>query len=372
MKDYSLEEIYQLVGKDDLTAGIFIKPNTEAFKNFGSHIVMVVTYSQSERLELVKNIQNDFNSNGYIKGAYLKIEVPIEVKQLLLNHGILNTDIYNIDYIKFGKSNSFHSDEKRKSNKMFIPMEELPNGGDFYWMWGFHRQLVDEGNSLSPEENIFYLAGKLILEKELTEEEKNKVYDNGVIDENVEFQYLKFRHILKLINHNEKIKLNALALKQQKQRFDILQDQLQKSGRSFKILYRNDKDNALELLYKTLYFHERRLNFVGKFPIFLSLKDYLHIYFRHVEDYRVSHLYDKKDKFQWVKDDIQYVMKSIINEINDEVQNHFSTHPTKRYGRKDEKAIYFQGDYYEVFIEITGRVTTLYKMHKPEEMIKKS
>ena len=100
----------------------------------------------------------------------------------------------------------------------------------------------------------------------------------------------------------------------------------------------------------------------------MSLKDYLHIYLRHVNDYRVSHLFDKKDKFQWQKDDVEYVIKNVVEKINDNVQEHFKNNPEARYGLKNEDAVYFEGDYYAIFIEKSGRVTTLYKVNKPESI----
>lgn len=369
MKEYSLEEVYLLVGRDDRTTGVHIKIGTEAYTHFGSYIVMIATYSQSERLMLTGNLENNITTSGYIKGKYLMLDIPDEKQKLLESHGILNTDIWKIDYIVGEKPNSFHSNQTRKANKILIPFDSMPDGKDFFWMWGFYKQLVQDGEGISPVERVFHLAGKLIINQSgLTAEEKQEVFIGNDIVEPVEFQYLSIKFQLGTITNEEKRRLSTLLLKRQKECLAILEDQLQKSGSSIKILLRTEEDKAIELLYKTIHYHERRLNVSGKKAIYMSLKDYLHIYLRHVNDYRVSHLFDKKDKFQWQKDDVEYVIKNVVEKINDNVQEHFKNNPEARYGLKNEDAVYFEGDYYAIFIEKSGRVTTLYKVNKPESI----
>ncbi len=367
MKDYSVEEIYFLVGRDDKTAGVHIKVGTEAYQNFGGHIVMVALYSQRERIDLTDNLVKNITSNGYIRGKYLMLNTSEDKHRLLESHGILNTDIWKIEYFVGEKPNSFHSNQTRKANKILLPFDSMPDGNDFFWMWGFYNQLVQDGEGISPAERVFHLAGKLIINQTgLTAEEKQEVFIGNVIVEPIEFQYLNIKFQLGTITNEEKRRLSTLYFKRQKECFAILEDQLQKSGSSIKILMRNEEDKAIELLYKTIHFHEKRLNVSGKKAIYMSLMDYLHIYLRHVNDYRVSHLFDKKDKFQWQKDDIEYVITNVIKIINNEVQAHFKNHPETRFGLKNEKAVYFEGDYYSLFIENSGQITTLYKLHKPE------
>ena len=49
--DYTLEEIYQIVGKEDKTAGLTFKYGSESFNNYGQFITVDFIYTQKEREE---------------------------------------------------------------------------------------------------------------------------------------------------------------------------------------------------------------------------------------------------------------------------------------------------------------------------------
>lgn len=55
-------------------------------------------------------------------------------------------------------------------------------------------------------------------------------------------------------------------------------------------------------------FKERRLNVIGKTPIYIDLDSFLHIYMRHVEEFKVTDHFEDKDNFQWEEDDVYGVM----------------------------------------------------------------
>ena len=129
--DYTLEEIYALVGKDDKTALVTFKVDSEAYYNYGSYTVVVFVYTQYQREEMDKKLQNKpYSSHGRVKAKYINIELSQEKIELLLTDGINSFDIARIEYFNWPEKNTFHSKEIRTIQKTIIPMQMLQKGGD--------------------------------------------------------------------------------------------------------------------------------------------------------------------------------------------------------------------------------------------------
>lgn len=364
--NYTIEEIYCLVGKDDKTAGLTFKYESESFNKYGSFITVLFIYNQYERPEMDKLIQNEkFCNNGRIKAKYLGADLSEDKINSLLNDGVLNTDILEILTLKDTPKNTFHSTDKRELNKINLKIQTQPKGQDFDWMYGFHKRQVNEGVGQSPNEKAFYLAGKLYYEAEnLTELEKQEIYINGEIEIKVEWELLQMKFIREEISDAEKKRLAELYGNKKREDFQILDDYLKQAGSSLKKLSTDNIDQAVELYFKVNQFKERRLNVLGKYPIYIDIDSYLHIYMRHVEEFRVNSHFEHKDNFQWKEEDVFYVMGHIIKQIDKDYQDFRENNPNSRYSKYGKQSIYFEGDYYTFHIELNGRISTFHKNKK--------
>ena len=100
--------------------------------------------------------------------------------KLLATEGILSDDIIEILYFKAPEKNTFHSKEKREITKLEIQTAPLPKGRDYDWMYGFKKQLLEQGIGMCPAERNFYLAGKYYYEPDnLTEIEVGEIFQDG-------------------------------------------------------------------------------------------------------------------------------------------------------------------------------------------------
>lgn len=369
--NYTIEEIYCLVGKDDKTSGLTFKYESQAYNLYGSFITVVFVYTQYEREEMDILIQTPpFCRDGRIKAKYLGIELSSDKVNRLLNEGIYSGDIAEILYDKAPSKNTFHSSEKRQLTKIEIPMRTQPKVQDLDWMYGFSKKLNNEGIGQCPRERSFYLAGKLFYEPEnLTGEENEEIFDNGKMDENVEWELFQMKYIREEISDEEKRRIAELDEKKQKESISILDNYLKQAGSSLKILSTENIDQAVELLMKVMQFKERRLNVIGKHPIYIDLDSYLHIYMRHVEEFQVNRHFEHKDNFQWSEDDVFNVMGHVIKHINNEYQLYRQEKPTQRFSKYGRQSIYFQGDYYTFHIEPNGRISTFHKNKKGHEQV---
>lgn len=369
--NYTIEEIYCLVGKEDKTAGLTFKYESEAYPLYGSFITVVFVYNQYEREEMDRLVQTSpFRMGGRVKAKYLGTELSLEKVATLLNEGIYSGDIAELLYNQSSSVNTYHSIGKRQLTKIEIPIRIKPRGRDLNWMYGFSKKQNEDGIIQCPRERAFYLAGKLFYEPEtLTVDENEEIFGNGKLDDNVEWEFLKIKHMREEISVEEKRHLSKLYYKRKRENKSILDNYLKQAGSSLKKLSTENINQAGELLMKVMHFNERRLNVMGKHPIYLDLDSYLHIYMRHVEEFQVNKHFEHKDNFQWNEEDVYNVMGHVIKYIDKEYQYFREEKPTQRFSKYGRKSIYFEGDYYTFHIESNGRISTFHKNKKGLEQI---
>ena len=364
--DYTIEEIYCLVGKEDHVAVLTFKHESDAFAKYGSSITVVFVYTQSEREEMDRLIQVEkFSKKGWVKAKSLDSNLEQSKADLLLSEGVYSEDIAEIFFLNSPKENTFHSKERREMTKIEIPFKSLPKGGDFDWMYGFSKRLVSEGIGQCPKERSFYLAGKLYYEPEnLTNEEFSDVFNSGVLNEQIEWEFLKIKYDREEISDEEKGRLAELSDKKIEKDITILDKYLKQAGSGLKKLINENREQAVKLLVKVSHFQERTLNISAKYPVYIDLEGYLHIYMRHVEEFQINQHFEHKDNFQWDENDILIVMGKVIQQIDSEYQEFRDVKPDQRFSKYGGQSAYFAGDYYTLHIELNGRISTFHKNRK--------
>src|SRR4051812_48522096 len=95
--EYTLENVYILIGREDKVGLINFKINSEAFKNFGHYIVGQIIYIEKERKALDKSIAEEKEQqHGKIKVEYLNTSLSEEKVQQLRMVGFNSEDILSI------------------------------------------------------------------------------------------------------------------------------------------------------------------------------------------------------------------------------------------------------------------------------------
>jgi hypothetical protein len=373
--DYSEEEVYALVGRQDKTATVIFKIDTDSYELYGSHVTVLFLYTQYEREELDERIKNSPQANtpGIIQVRHLTSQLDKEKIEQLEGDGIKTNHIASILYFKSDTQNTFHSKEKRTITKIRIPIHIQPKGRDLDWMYGFSKRLVDNGIGLSPKERQFYLAGKLYYESEvLTDDERSEIFDDaGDIYFGVEFEYLKIKYRREEANDSDKRRLGKLIRKKDNDDMDLLDKYLKETGSSLSKLAKDDLDTATKLLVRVSKYQEKHINIVGKKAIYLDIDRYLHVQMRHVKEMKINKQFAHKSNFQWNEEDVLVVIDKVIEKINDEIQNYFEKAPGKRYSRYGRKSVYFEGDYYTLHIEANGAISTFHRTWKEHEQDEK-
>ena len=364
--DYTIEKIYKIVGRFDYVATLTLKKDSEAFKKYGDTITVQFMYDQFEREKLDKLIeQEESSTNGKVKAKELIFQLSDEENEQLQKEGINSQDITDIMYFANPK-NTFHDKEKRKIQKNIIEFRPLPKGGDYGWIMGFYERLIKDNVGLCPNEKNLYLAGILLSDSDnLSDEEKSEIYDteNNVRKE-IEFELLKMKMKMEIIDENESLRLLQLQKEKISSRNSALDNYLKQAGSSLMKLTKQNTEQAALMIAKVQQFNERRLNVAGKYPIYIDIDSFLHIYLRHVEEFKVNQHFEHKDNFQWDIDDVFSVMQSVIQNIEDDYQKFRNANPNTKFSKYGNQSQYYQGDYYTLHIEPSGRISTFHKNKK--------
>jgi len=70
--NYTAEEVYELVGKQDKTAGVTFKSGTEPYEQYGPFVTVQFLYGQREREALDQQIMDPASkTSGRLKVKYL-------------------------------------------------------------------------------------------------------------------------------------------------------------------------------------------------------------------------------------------------------------------------------------------------------------
>lgn len=365
--NYTLEKIYDLVGRNDYTSTITFCPNSKSAKQYGDTLTIVFLYTQQEREELENNIKKGVaGKHGYVKVKYLLYDLPDNKIKKLEKVGVNSNDIKNIEWFPYTEHrNTYGSKEKRHISTITIDSKPSCYKNDILWMYGALKTYKNIGIGLCPEEQINYLAYKLILEPtKLTEEEKADIYDaDGKINEEVAYVYLGYKCVTQNISKEEIIDLMRLCQKRYTKRMNILDKRLKEIGTSIEKLKESEPNKAFILINAVRNFREKRYNTYGKFPLYLNLDGFLHIYLRHVEDFQIGSQYAHKDKFQLYEKDIEVFMSRVIHGINTDYQVFKLDHPDQRYSKYGKQSYYLLGDYYTIHINEDGSIGSFYKNH---------
>lgn len=375
IKGYTKEELYNLVGKYDYTTNITLRSNSESAMLYGKYLTVIFIYTQKEREEYEKKSQDSEN-----KGVY----GVVKLKKLLFDFNDYTTDlkiieinskdIIDISYFPYTEScNMFNCKDKRKINTIKVETNILHNGNDIIWIYAFLNKMKENDIALCPEDEIEYLAYKMILyPTELTEKERGRIYTcDNMMDKDVAYKYLNYKfHANKISNKEIKLLAN-LIVNRYMARLDILNKHLKELGTNVQKLKKENPQIANLLINRVQQFHEIRYNSIGKYPLFLDLKGFLHIYLRHVEEVQIGNSFSQKDNFQFKETDLKNVMNHIFHAINDDYQNYKNGKPNKEYRKTGAQSYYYNGDYYGIYINNDGSIASFFK-YGPSENAKKS
>lgn len=362
--NYSTDDIYRLVGRDDKMAILYLLPNTESSENYGENLNVVFLYDKPTRERLEENHKNGLNETKfeYLRAKYLGTELDKLTIDKLAKTGINIQDISNLIPSPWPAKNVFHKKEIRSRDVIEIPLPQEEKGGHFDWLYGWNKKLRNEGALFFEYEMDFYLGLKYFYEPDsFTNEEKEWSFQESALKESIEKYYLDVKSEKELTNSDEEKRWEELFIKFVDINWKILESVLGEAGSSIAKLYSSNNILFKHLTMGTYKFTPHRLNDDFSKPIFLDWEGYLHIFTRHVKEFSIGEAFKEKDKFYWAPKDIESVIEHLIEFLDEEIQEFWKAKPNQRFSKYGSQSLYFEGDYYTLHVEGNGRLSTLHR-----------
>ena len=358
--------LYASAGRRDDVCTLDLREGSEVYNLFGPKVTVVFVYTQEERRKLDAELTSlDDVPNVKAKGLVFLFGRGKDKADYLLSIGIPIKDIVSAFVLHYTPdNNTFGNNEKRSLQITEVPFKAYGGGRDIGWIYGFMCRKKKDGIGFMPDDEDRYTAYRFILERDnMSEDEQHKVIDEDghVTMTNVGYHYLRWGEEAGLLEERNKGILRELKRRKIHERLEILKDELKKVGISFNLFRGNYKDQAMFFLKKLFTFYDRSFNILGKHPLYMDYRSFVHIYMRHVEDVNMGEQLAQKDKFQLYEKDVMYMIDHVMHELEKDYQQFREENPEKRYKRFGDKAFYCNGDYYEIYVDKEGRLESIYK-----------
>lgn len=358
--------LYELAGRTDDVCTLDFIDGSDSFEQYGSQITVEFVYTQKERKALKEDITSlDSVPNIKVKGLWFSYENGRERIEELKNVEIPVKEIRSAMVLHYtSQNNTYGNPEKRSLNILEIPFTPYGGGRDIGWIYGFMCRRKADGIGFMPDDEDLFTAYRFILDRDkMSEEEKQKVIDKDghIVMSNVGYHYLSWGEEAGLLKEKDKELLSELRKRKVNERFEILKDELKRAGISFNQFRSKYKEQALFFLQRLFSFHDKDFNVLGKHPLYMDYRSFVHIYIGHVADVNMGEQLAHKDKFQLFEKDVMHMIRHVMHELNNDYQKFRENNPDQKFRRTGDMAFYCQGDYYEVFVAPNGRLESFYK-----------
>lgn len=361
----SIEKIFAECGRYDATVSFVFKKNSESYNQFGESLTGVLYYSKQERESLTELIKQQVlpNNSGNIKiKVLLTKELTKEQLRYLHYNGFNSEDIDYYDYYIRNWQVPFESSEVRElPEKNIIYQKSSGFVNDSKFRFGFYQQRLTNGESLIPFEVVEYAALGLFFDCEV--EERIIFDDGGNVRDDVRFEYLILRFYSDRLTKEEEDEFAQALQNRTLEMRERVEQQFRNSGLSKVEIYSDHLRLMYELIVRAIYFRPKLLSFT-KPPVYWDLDSALHIYFRHTDKLRVGKNYKEKSTFQYRFNEIEELIENCLNELHEEINQHFERRPNVPFDKYGSQAHYHNGDYYELKIAPNGRLETFYELNR--------
>lgn len=368
---YTYQSIYNQYGQFDNFLTVEFYYDSEEYIKYGNEVMGTFLFSQEERTELekLKAEKITINDERLIRISPSKLESFSDEEVMSLEkEGITTSSIRNIFSLDFRKVNRFaETGKKELPRHMKIKAPRINNGVELNkLLFGWLTSMYEKGQTFTPKKEIEYWAVRIHFKYNLDKEDYFDFLkrDSDFLNK-VRFKELELK-IHDLTISEEEIKEYAKLLIDDRQyRKKIIDLEIQRSSEKISNVSKHYGVELDELRKCCFNFEEDILSF-GEKPIYLTFERFVHIYARHVSETQIGERFrilQNKTVFNYKFDDITSLIKMIIDEVSDDIQNHFKTYPEREYLRLNKTPVYFDGHYYRIAIDTNGSVKDFHPLN---------
>jgi len=366
--NYSIEELYALYGQYDTNIYITFHYQSPSFLNFGSTLMGTIIYTEEERNSLQATIQQEPfpMTQGTVRLLPSSvIDVTNEQYELAERYGFSSSDIFEISAYNRPRTNRFtEKDKKEVKVAGVIKLNGWKRQDLNHMNYGFLDSRLRRGEMLSPDEKLQFLG----LRKYFKQDINVKPFSDWISGNDRTVRYFELdAQMSDLIIEEPEIKeLAELLVERYNYRESLIKAEIDRSGQRLNEVAQAYGDE-LKNLRKVCHSFNEDIILFGTQIVYLDLERFIHIYARHVVNTYVAGNFTGKTFFQYKFDDIINIIKLVVESESKQIQAHFKEQPGKPFIRMGKRSVYYDGHYYRVEIEPSGRLLTFHPYNNNEE-----
>lgn len=363
--NFSYEEIYSMYGQYDSFISLEFKPGSEAYEKLGKLLMGTFKYTLKQRENLEQRLKSKKISRSSkritFESSLLHNNFTEEQKKYLEEIGIKNADICSISsYIEPRQNIFLQKGKKEIPNQIEIKVDW--DAKDAYLTkLGFYKSRLSNGAILTGIENNDYYALRLYFEKDTITNEENKFVFNEQTKEIksiIRERYLNIKWCVEgKLSEEENNELKRFWRSHWEKNRNLLTQEIQRSGNTLKTL---SPELLVKLFGVSCSAEDEVLLPYLKPGIWWDVERFLHIYIRHYADLQPDGRFKNKTVFQYEYEDIKCIICNVIESVEKEIEDWFKHNPNKTFKRIGNQAIYYNGNYYRIDIESSGRLLTFH------------
>ena len=366
--NFSYEELYSMYGQYDAFIALDFHQGSEAYNKFGQSLMGTFKYTLEQREELeqllkLKHIPR--SSKRILFSPSILHNLSEEQKVSLDKDGILNDDIASVSCVNRPRKNVYSEKNKKEIPNQIKIDVNISEKESHMMMLGLYKTKLKDGCELSNiEKNDFYALKQYFEQNNIPAEELQYIIDNETNQPKLPIRekYLKIKSSYAGLTDEENKEIHNIWHSQFKEKETILKNEIQRSDNNWNNLPIEQQMKLLAIAYR---FEDEVLLSWSK-SIWWDLERFLHIIIRHTSDLQ-NGKYKEKTTFQYEFPNIRELIKSVIISVEKEIEEEFKANPNKNFKRQGKRAIYFNGNYYRVEIEPSGRLLTFHPYNDEKE-----
>lgn len=366
--NFSYEELYSMYGQYDKFVTLEFHADSETYELLGASIMGTFKYTSEERdlLELLLKSEDCPRSSNRVKFIPSILQhLTNDQKVHLDRDGILSSDIKSVLSSNSNQGNLYKFiGRKVLPAKISIPVSLSEKESTKLSFNTYESKSKDGVNLTDFEKDEYYGMLAYFDPDNLTDEDKRIIFihDSNEMRPSIRRNFLFTKWNMEGITEKEKKEFGDFI----KHRIDHNQEMLQSE-----VLRSNIKwddlsiEKKMKLLIVSGGFNEEIL-LTGKKTVWWEIERFLHIMVRHASDLQIGN-YQTKTAFQYNHEDIRELIKDILNQAQTDIEEEFHSNPHKSYKRQGKRAIYYNGNYYKVEIEPSGKLLTFHPYNNDTE-----
>lgn len=355
---FNAKDIYEFIGKEQYSSTFYFKFDSPTFREYGEHLTGFAHYDPKIKALL----ESGDNPNGIELIHQLKIDVVLGELSAAQKHeirykGISISDIESISFLQYKQEMEFHPTGEKKIPNVVEIKADLSGLDRDTVLINYLTSKYNRGVELIGFERE-ELVG-LLLARDDFNIDAHILKALGFSVEQVKLSHAIWYHVYKSLDRQGRItqerieSFREMKLIDSLTRLNALASELKISGAS--TLIDIDQGERLKKICEQVIKFNPSILMHGTQQVYWDIKSYIHIALRHVKYFQLGR-FKEKTPFLYKANDISSLIEKVVRCIEEDLRIYLAEKPTRNFKRHGSMAIEFNGDYYCISIEPTGRV----------------